>query len=110
MLDLDAQANATTFFVGTAREAALQFPKNANVGATVALAGLGLDLTRVQLVADPALTGPLGIVEADGEFGRFRFEALAFASPANPKTSVLTAYSMMLAIDAGWAFDPWGRS
>jgi aspartate dehydrogenase len=106
VLDLDAQTSANTFFVGSAREAAIQYPKNVNIGATVAFAGLGLDRTRVQLVADPALTAPLGIIEAEGEFGRFRFETLAFASPANPKTSVLTAYSMQLAIDAGWAFDP----
>jgi aspartate dehydrogenase len=106
ILNLDAQSSAVTFFDGTARKAAAQFPKNANVGATVALAGIGLDETRVRLMTDPALNAPLGIIEAEGDFGRFRFEALAFASPSNPKTSVLTAHSMLLAVNAGWAFRP----
>jgi hypothetical protein len=39
------------------------------------------------LIADSTLTAPQGIIEADCDFGRFRFEALAFASSANPKTS-----------------------
>jgi aspartate dehydrogenase len=104
ILDLDAVAAATPFFAGTAREAARDYPQNANVGATVAFAGLGLDRTRVRLVADPAAAGPLGIIEADGAFGRFRFEILAYAAPDNPKTSLLTAHSMLAAADHGTAF------
>jgi aspartate dehydrogenase len=86
-----------TFFEGTAREAALRYPKNVNVGATVALAGLGLDRTRVKMVSDPEASGPLGIIEAAGDFGTFRFDILAYASPHNPKTSLLTAHSIIAA-------------
>lgn len=93
-----------TFFDGTAREAALAYPKNANIGATVAFAGLGLDRTRVKLVSDPELSGPLGIVEAQGAFGSFRFEVLAYASPHNPKTSLLTAHSILAAVRDGVCF------
>jgi aspartate dehydrogenase len=85
------------FFEGTAREAALRYPKNVNVGATVALASLGLDHTRVKMVSDPEVSGPLGIIEAAGDFGTFRFEILAYASPHNPKTSLLTAHSIIVA-------------
>jgi aspartate dehydrogenase len=93
-----ARGERTTFFEGSAREAATQYPQNANVGATVALAGLGLDRTRVKLVSDPSATGPLGIIEAEGEFGSMRFEILAYASPRNPKTSLLTAHSLYAAL------------
>jgi len=96
-----AREERTTFFEGSAREAATQYPQNANVGATVALAGLGLERTRVKLVSDPAATGPLGIIEAAGEFGRMRFEILAYASPRNPKTSLLTAHSLYAALREG---------
>jgi aspartate dehydrogenase len=94
----------TVFFEGTAREAAVQYPKNVNVGATVALAGLGLDRTMVKLVSDPAASGPLGIIEATGDFGTFRFDVLAYASPHNPKTSLLTAHSIILAAREGVCF------
>ena len=94
----------TVFFEGSARAAALHYPQNANVGATVAFAGLGLDRTQVRLVSDPGVTGPLGIIEADGDFGTFRFEVLAYASPINPKTSVITAHSIVMALREGMCF------
>lgn len=108
ILDLAQTDQATTFFEGTARQAALDYPQNANVGATVALAGMGLDATRVKLVADPGVTDPLGIIEAEGDFGTFRFEIFAYAAPSNPKTSLLTAHSIVHAMRHGgepFAFD-----
>ena len=95
----------TVFFEGSARQAAAEYPKNANVGAAVALASLGLERTRVRLVSDPQASGPLGIIEAEGEFGTFRFEILAYASPRNPKTSLLTAHSLLAAVRDGACFD-----
>jgi aspartate dehydrogenase len=102
---IDASAKERhVFFRGTAREAACQYPQNANVGATIALAGLGLDRTRVHLACDPAVAGPLGIIEASGDFGSFLFEILALASPMNPKTSALTGHSIVSAALDGMAF------
>jgi aspartate dehydrogenase len=98
------ESERVAFFEGTAREAAVGYPQNANVAATVALASLGLDRTRVLLVSDPAVPGPLGIIEAEGEFGRMRFEILALASPANPKTSAITGHSLVSAVHDGMAF------
>ena len=98
-----ASRQRTIFFEGSAREAAIQYPQNANVGATVAFAGLGLDRTIVRLVSDSQVSGPLGIIEADGDFGSFRFEILAYAS-RNPKTSTLTAHSIVMALREGMCF------
>ena len=94
-IDLDHAEDEVVFFTGSAREAALHYPQNANVGAAVSIAGLGLDETRVRLISSRNVDDPLGVIEAEGAFGRFRFECLARASAINPKTSAITADSLL---------------
>jgi aspartate dehydrogenase len=94
-IDLDDPTTEQIFFEGSARDAAANYPKNANVSVAVGLAGIGIDRTRVRLVSSRAVEDPLGVIEADGAFGRFRFDILALASPSNPKTSALTGYSLL---------------
>lgn len=94
LCDLDGLTEPATFYRGNARDAARLFPKNSNVAATVALAGIGFDRTEVELVADPAATDNLHTIAADGAAGRFEISLSGKPSPANPKTSMLTAMSV----------------
>lgn len=105
-LALNEPPQRTVLFEGSAREAAARFPKNANVSATIALAGIGFDRTKVALVSDPAVEGPVGLIEASGGFGSMRAEMLALASPLNPKTSAITAHNLAAAALEGMAFAP----
>jgi aspartate dehydrogenase len=83
----------TLLFSGPAREAVARFPKNVNVAATLALAGLGFDQTHVQVAVDPLATRNSHKVIIEGSFGRARIEVENLPSPTNPATSYLASLS-----------------
>ncbi|MDU8910995.1 aspartate dehydrogenase [Aestuariicoccus sp. MJ-SS9] len=98
-LDLEALAEPTVFFKGSARNAALNYPKNANVAATLALAGAGFEATLVELVADPTAAKNSHAFEVESPLCRFSVRIDNAASAANAKTSVATVYSLLREIN-----------
>ena len=96
--DLDALTSETTLYQGGADEAAMRYPQNANVAATIAIAGAGFGATEVRLIADPAAGGNIHQVHAEGAFGAVDIEIRGKPLPDNPKTSTLAAHSVIAEI------------
>ena len=98
VLDLANITAPVVHFAGTAREAAINYPKNANVAAAVALSGVGFDKTKVELIADPTVTENIHEVRAKGTFGHFQFTIAGNGLPENPRSSALAAMSVVGAL------------
>jgi aspartate dehydrogenase len=61
-------------YEGPVRQACAKFPRNVNVHAAIALAGLGFDRTVSRIVADPAVSTNSHLVEVEGTGYRFRID------------------------------------
>lgn len=89
-------AGEIVLFEGSPHDAARLFPRNLNAGLTVALAA-GTAHVTVRVVADPAVTLNTHEIEVDGPLGLAVMRFANRPAPGNPKTSALTAASMMAA-------------
>ena len=92
-IDLESLKERTVIFEGTARDAVKAFPRNVNVSATLSLAGIGFDRTRVRVVVDPDAERNEHIIRVKGDFGSAEFRIENVPSPMNPRTSYLAAIS-----------------
>jgi len=92
-IDLRGLDEAMVVFEGSAREAVKAFPANVNVAATLSLAGIGPDETRVRVIADPDISMNIHEVVAEGAFGRMTAMTENLPSPRNVKSSYLASLS-----------------
>lgn len=97
---LDRLTGPVTLFEGPVREGVPHFPQNVNIAAVLALAGIGLDRTRLKVVADPALTLNTHTIRVSGRCGRLTIVLENVPAPDNPKTSRLACYSGLAALRA----------
>lgn len=99
-IDLDRLQAPYTLFEGPAREGVPHFPQNVNIAAVLALAGVGMDRTRLKVVAHPGLSLNTHTIRVSGACGRITLVLENVPSPDNPKTSWLACYSALAALQS----------
>ena len=97
-VDLDALRAPSTLFEGPAREGVPHFPQNVNIAAVLSLGGIGMDRTRLEVVADPGLALNTHTIRVSGVAGRMTVVLENVPAPENPKTSWLACYSALAAL------------
>lgn len=80
-------------FRGSAHQAAKAFPQNINVAATLSLAGVGPEKTRVEIIASKKAKKNIHCIEVISQAGTIRCQTENVAHPGNPKTSYLAVLS-----------------
>jgi len=73
-------AQRTVVYAGDTRQACKLYPRNVNVHAEVALAGLGFDKTRSTIISDPAVSTNAHTISVEGDGISFRLEISSFST------------------------------
>jgi aspartate dehydrogenase len=92
-INLEDISKETVLFEGNAIRAIELFPANVNVAVSIGLAGIGLEKTRVKIIADPMVSVNKHEILCKGSFGEIQIIVQNIPSPANPKTSYLASIS-----------------
>jgi aspartate dehydrogenase len=87
-------------FQGNALEAATAFPANANVAATLSLAGIGAERTHVEIWADPHARRNKQHVRVRSSVADFEIELSTHPLAGNPRTGSLTPKSVIATLRA----------
>ncbi len=82
-------------FDGTAREGAAGFPANVNVAAALGLAGIGPELTRLEIWADPTVSRNTHHISVEADSVRFQLFIENVPTEENPRTGRLVAHSVV---------------
>ena len=101
--DAATLGEAVVLYEGDAATAAQNYPKNLNVAATLALAGIGMQATQVRVVADPAATENQHTIQVSSPLGTLTTKLINKPSPTNPKTSWIVAQSVLAAVKRQFA-------
>jgi len=94
-IDIDHLAGPIKLYEGTVREAAAMFPANVNIAVALGLAGIGVDRTRYEIWADPAIDRNTHTVKVDSDSTRFEMSIANIPTEENPATGKNTALSVI---------------
>jgi aspartate dehydrogenase len=92
---VDSIKKRTLIFEGSAIEAVQNFPTNVNVAALLGLAGIGVEKTKVNVIADPSIRINKHEIKVIGKFGELIVRVKNIPSSTNPKTSYLAILSVI---------------
>lgn len=94
-ISIENLAEPLLIFRGSVLEGAKHFPKNVNVSVAVSLAGIGPERTMLEVWADPSLDRNTHRVVADSDIARITVEIEGVPAPDNPRTGLITPYSVI---------------
>ncbi len=97
-IDITNLSEPLLVFEGSARDGARGFPANVNVAASLALAGIGPDATRLQIWADPTKVRNTHTIKVDADSARFEMTIENIPSVEKPGTGKITALSVVAAL------------
>ena len=98
-ISLEGITEPKLLFSGSARDAAKGFPANLNVGAALALAGIGPDKTLVEIWADPTVKHNTHTIEVTSDSSDLIMTIRNAPSEENPRTGKITALSVIAALE-----------
>lgn len=94
-IDLEGISEKTRIFEGNAFDAAKGFPANVNVAASLSLAGIPAEDTRVEIWADPDAVSNTHEITVKSDYSTLVSRIENAPDPANPKSSALAAQSIV---------------
>ena len=86
-IDISNLRKSKIIFDGNAKDAAKGFPKSVNVAVSLSLAGIGVEKTRVTVIADPEASRTQHEIKVEGSFGNMYSRVENILHPENPRTS-----------------------
>lgn len=97
-IDLSQISEPYCLMSGSVTQIAKEFPANVNVAAALSFAGLGPDLTTMEVWADPSLTQNRHSVSVVSDSSDFTMTIENRTSDLNPATGRITAQSVIAAL------------
>jgi aspartate dehydrogenase len=97
-ISVEGLTAAKKVFEGSAREAIVGFPANVNVAVALSLAGIGPDLTRIEIWADPGVDRNVHTIEVRSDSSDLTMTIANIPSAENPATGKVTALSAIAAL------------
>jgi len=92
-IDLSRIKKETVLFSGKAKDAVRYFPQNINVAAVLSLAGIGVNKTKVRIIASPKVTKNIHEIEIKSNVGNIYTRTENVLHSDNPKTSYMAVLS-----------------